>query len=110
MTERVVPFAMGFVVPLVVQPLVGWWLNSGRGVAFTTALLFVMGIVVSRWRPGTPWPRARALWLGSVTGSAAVLFWIGPGTIWPIVLAFAAGIGAAAAFGGAAAARPRQEQ
>jgi hypothetical protein len=44
---------------------------------------------------------ALALWAGAISGTTVVLFSIGPGTIWPIVLVIAAAITAGAVFGGA---------
>ena len=67
----------------------------------TVLVLVALGVFAALWRSGRPWVRACALWAGATSGSTVVLFWIGPGTIWPIVLAFATAVTAAAVFGGA---------
>ena len=66
----------------------GWWLDDGRRVAVgflgTMALAFVTA---------TSLQNANALWLGVNIGMAGVMFlWLGAGNLWPIVLAFAAGV------------------
>jgi len=102
-------FGAGFVVPVAVLRIEGWWLNSGRGVALALAILFALGAAAAVGRRER-WPRrAGAVAFGSTVGSAAMLFRIGPGTIWPIVLVTAAALSAAAAFaGGAIASRARR--
>ena len=85
-SETVVPLLIGAVSAAYTQSWTGWWLNSGTGVAFTMAALFLLAAFFASWRAGSPWARAMALWVGSMTGLAASLFWMGPGTIWPIVL------------------------
>lgn len=99
------PFVIAFAVPVAVHQFAGWWLNSSRGVAATLALLFVLGVVFALGRPARPWRRAGALCVGAFAGSVAVLVWTGPGTIWPIVLAFAAVLSTAAAVAGTGVAR-----
>ena len=99
--ERAALFVLGFAVVAALQAVGGWWLNSGRGVLRTVLALVALGVFVALWRSGRPWVRAWALWAGATSGSTVVLFWRGPGTIWPIVLAVAATITAAAVFGGA---------
>jgi len=103
--ENAVLIAAGFLVPILVQHLSGWWLDSGRGVALTLLLLWGLAAVAALHRPSHAWRRAGRLCAGSITGSAAVLVWNGAGTIWPIVLGFAAALSAAATFGGAALVR-----
>ena len=85
-SETIVPLLMGALSVAYLQSRTGWWLNSGTGVVFTMAVLFLMAALIATWRAGSPWARARALWVGSMTGLAASLVWTGPGTIWPIVL------------------------
>ncbi len=98
---------VGAIVGAGVQPLTstGWWLNSGRGVALTTAVLIGTAFVVGL--RGFAWPAGRAeaagaaaLWAGVNVGMAAVLFDAGPGTIFPIVLAVGAAISALAVCAG----------
>ena len=99
--EKAAWFVLGFAVVATSYVVGGWWLNSGSGVLRTVLGLLALGVFAALWRSGSPWIRACALWAGAISGSAAILFSIGPGTIWPIVLAFAAAITAGAVFGGA---------
>lgn len=101
MVEKTALFVVGFAVVAALQAAGGWWLNSGTGVLRTVLVLLALGVFAALWRSGRPWVRACALWAGAISGMAVVLFWIGPGTIWPIVLAAAAAITAGAVFGGA---------
>ena len=99
--ERAALFVLGFAVVPALQAVGGWWLNSGTGVLRTVLVLGTLGVFASLWRSGRPWVRACAVWAGAISGTTVVLFWMGPGTIWPIVLVVAAGMTAAAVFGGA---------
>ena len=94
-------FVVGLAAVAMLQAVGGWWLNSGMAVLRTVLVFGALGVVVALWRSGKPWARARALWAGTISGSTVVLFWTGPGTIWPIVLTVAAGLSAGAVFGGA---------
>jgi hypothetical protein len=85
-SETMVPLLVGALSAAYMQSRTGWWLNSGTGVAFTVGVLFLLGAFFASWTAGSPRARAIALWVGSMTGLAASLFWMGPGTIWPIVL------------------------
>ena len=99
--EKTAVFASGFLVMVGLQAVYGWWLNAGTDVLRTVLVLSAAGALAAFWRSGHPWVRARCLWAGAIAGTTAVLFWTGPGTIWPIVLAMAAAITAGAVFGGA---------
>ena len=101
MIEKAAWFVLGVAAVATSYVVGGWWLNSGTGVLRTVLGLLALGVFAALWRSGSPWVRACALWAGAISGSAAILFSIGPGTIWPIVLAFAAAITAGAVFGGA---------
>ena len=101
LAEKGVWFVLGFAAVATSYVVGGWWLNSGTGVLRTVLGLLALGVFAALWRSGSPWIRACALWAGAISGSAAILFSIGPGTIWPLVLAFAAAITAGAVFGGA---------
>jgi hypothetical protein len=68
------------------QVWTGWWLNSGTGVAWTIAMLFLLAAVVGATNSRSPWTGPVALWAGSMSGLTLSLFRIGPGAIWPIVL------------------------
>ena len=101
LVEKAVWFVLGFAAVATSYVVGGWWLNSGTGVLRTVLGLLALGVFAALWRSGSPWIRACALWAGAISGSTAILFSIGPGTIWPLVLAFAAAITAGAVFGGA---------
>jgi hypothetical protein len=85
-SQTIVPMLIGGLSAVYMQSWTGWWLNSGSGVAFTVAVLFLLAAFFAFWRAGSPWVGAIALWVGSMTGLTANLLWMGPGTIWPIVL------------------------
>ena len=102
-----VPLLMGAVSAASLQVCTGWWLNSGTGVACTVAVLFLLALCVGSWSPGSPWTRGTALWAGAMTGLAASLFWIGPGTIWPIVVTVSSVLSASAVVAGISVGRLR---
>lgn len=99
--EKAAIFVLGLLVAVSLQIVNGWWLNSGEEVLRTILVLFALGLLVASWRSGRPWVRACALWAGAISGMTVALFWIGPGTIWPIVLVAASVMSAGAVFGGA---------
>ena len=78
----------------------GWWLNSGQGVAITSLVLALLAVPIGAalsWplqSRSVVWPGA--LWAGANIGLAIVLFRVGPGSIFPIVLVVGAGISAIA--------------
>jgi hypothetical protein len=94
-------FMVGLLVTRALYIANGWWLNSGREVLRTSVVLAALGVFATIWRPGNPRLRAGGVWAGAVFEMTMLLFLSGPGTIWPIVLVFAASISAAAVFGGA---------
>jgi hypothetical protein len=99
--EKAAWFAAGLVVIAALHAAGGWWLNSGSGVLRTVIGLAAVGLLAgSRGSPGL-WTRAGTLWAGAISATAMLLIWIGPGTLWPIVLVIAAAIAAMAVFGGA---------
>lgn len=102
--DGVIPFTVGLLVSMLLQWAGGWWLNSGRGVVTTTVVLFGVAVAFCL-RSEAPWHRAGALWIGSIVGMAAALLWVGPGTIWPIVMVVAAGLTSASVFAGALVAK-----
>lgn len=69
----------------------GWWLNSQFGVASTGAAVALVAFVltlVGSAATRTQWYRLGGLWTGAIVGVTVRLFVIGPGTIFPIVIAF----------------------
>lgn len=92
LSERFLAFASGAMAILAIHVEQGWWLDAGSRVLTTGLVLAVAGFVLAAWHPDGRWGRATALWCGALAGSAGVLFWLGPGNLWPITLAFAAAI------------------
>ena len=86
-----IPFTVGLSTSVLLQWAGGWWLNSGRGVVTTMAILFGVAVAVCLGSDA-PWYRAGALCVGSIIGMTAALLWVGPGTIWPIVMVVATGL------------------
>ena len=72
-----------------------WFLNSGRAVGFTALCLLVAGLVAS-----ASWARDRDdamthsanVAAGALVAMTVVLFFVGPGTIFPIVIVFGGAI------------------
>jgi hypothetical protein len=93
-------FAAGAAVAAALHAWGGWWLNSGASVLRTVVVLLVAGIFAGLGRSDNAVVRACALWAGANVSFAAILFTIGPGTIFPIVLAVGALISAASVTGG----------
>ena len=92
---------LGVVVAAGAQWLVptGWWLNTGEGVAITSLVLALLAAAIAVPAAQLSSPSLRrpvALWAGANVGLALVLFKGSPGNIFPIVLAFGAGISALA--------------
>jgi hypothetical protein len=100
--QQVAIFALGVAVAAFSYRVDGWWLDSGAGALRTMLGLFVIASLLTLLRTGPLWGACAALWLGAFVGTAGVLFRVGPGTIWPIVLILAAGILALAVFAGGA--------
>jgi hypothetical protein len=83
-----------------------WFLNSGRGVAFTIGCLLVGSAVAAAIGPPAPRDRVltgTAFGAGALVAMAGVLFSGGAGTIFPIVLAVAAVIAVTSGVAGALA-------
>ena len=68
------PVVAGMVIPIAVQAITGWWLNSGRGVACVDGALFALAVGFGI--RGTPSAAARlvGLWAGAQIGLTAYLF------------------------------------
>lgn len=101
LVEAFAAAAVGLVVVRALDAANGWWLNSGSDVLRTSLVLLALGLFVAVWPFGRPWVRAAGLWAGAIIEMTVLLFRAGPGTIWPIVMVFAASISAGAVFAGA---------
>jgi len=95
-------FVLGVGVAASIQPFTptGWWLNSFDGVEIVTVALFLLGVSVSFATPvqqgHSPVEVSLPLWCGVMVGFAVALVAIGPGNLFPIVLAVAGVISAVA--------------
>ena len=81
-----------------------WFLNSGRAVAFTAALLFVAGVLLGIASRGVSRQAIIAggnLSAGAVAAMGVVLGVTGPGNLFPIALTIGASIVAISAIAGA---------
>ena len=77
----------------------GWFLNSGRGVAVVGVVCAVVGALIGFGRRDSV-REAAMVASGAVLAMVAVLFTIGPGTIFPIVIVFGTAIIAGATAAG----------
>jgi hypothetical protein len=80
-----------------------WIMKSGSGIGVCFAAFLVVGAVVVAYRHSATdlLRRARSVILGAVVAMIVALLIIGPGTLWPIVIASnGAIIGGAALVGG----------
>jgi hypothetical protein len=113
MGGELIAFVVGVIASLVVNSQAGWWLNTGYGVGVMLGTLFVLGIgvggIYSTWGPQPRGAFRRgglraAVWLsvGAIFSSAAFLFHVGPGNIFPIVLFLSAALTLGAVFAGSA--------
>ena len=87
MKIAILAFALvaGAASAVVSQLLTGWWLDSGRGVALMMAMLCALSIALVWFDRRAP----LALWVGMINATIVILFMIGPGSLFPIVLVFA---------------------
>jgi hypothetical protein len=69
----------------------GWWLDTNDRVVNTSGALAVLAFGVGALWPKRTWLPALHLWIGFMAGMAAILFIIGPGNIFPIVLTIGGG-------------------
>jgi hypothetical protein len=83
---RAVPLATGVASMVYVQIQTGWWLDAGARVLPTMLVLFVEAVVLGLKGSGPLRTKEATLWVGAMVGLTACLLYIGPGTIWPIVL------------------------
>ena len=96
------PLLAGLLIPLYLQTIAGWWLNSGRGVAYTDGALLALAVAFGSLGMGPPLiARLVALWIGAQVSLAAYLFLHeGGSTIFPIVIMVGAILSAAAVAAG----------
>jgi len=96
------PLCAGALASVYLQTVTGWWLNSGRGVAYTGGALLGLAVIFGRGRTERALPvRLVALWLGAQISLAAYLFFHeGGSTIFPIVIMGGAILSAAAVAAG----------
>jgi hypothetical protein len=96
------PLLAGALIPVYMQTVTGWWLNSGRGVAYTGGALLALAVVFGSVRAGRALAvRLVALWIGAQLSLAAYLFFHeGGSTIFPIVIMGGAILSAAAVAAG----------
>jgi hypothetical protein len=83
MTTHLLPqIAAGAAVALALHLYQGWWLDAGQRVLVTVAAIAVTTMVV-----GATVPKTAAFGAGVAGGMIAILFAIGPGNLFPIVIA-----------------------
>ena len=87
-----VALVAGVISAFVSQTLTDWWLDSRRGVALMMAMLCALSVALVWFDRRAP----LAVWVGMINATIVILFVIGPGTNFPIVMAFAAGLSALA--------------
>jgi hypothetical protein len=78
----------------------GWFLNSGRNVLLVAAILAAGAAILSVRRRASV-PDVVSYGIGAVAAMSVTLFAIGPGTIFPIVIAFGSCVVALAVLAGA---------
>jgi hypothetical protein len=78
----------------------GWFLNSGRGVGTVAAIVVLATAAVFGFRAAPCGVSVGAFTIGAAAAIAGTLFVIGPGTIFPIVIAAGGAIVAVAATAG----------
>jgi hypothetical protein len=83
---------LGVVVAVVMQFAGGgWWLDTHDRVVITAGVLAIVACAVGGLSPKRTWWPAIHLWTGFMVGITVILFIIGPGNIFPIVLAVGGG-------------------
>jgi hypothetical protein len=83
-----------------------WFLNSGRGVAFTAGSLFLASVVAglrTRGMPRDAMVAGGTVAAGAIVAMCVVLALTGPGTLFPIALAIGAGVAIISSAAGALA-------
>jgi hypothetical protein len=100
--EILPPLLAGLLMSVYMQTVTGWWLNSGRGVAYTDGALLALAALFGSIGAGPPLVvRLVALWTGAQVSLTAYLFLHeGGSTIFPIVILGGAILSAAAVAAG----------
>jgi len=80
-----------------------WFLNSGRAVVFTVVLLVVAGAIVSAADRRESIVRGANAAAGALAAMIVILAVVGPGTLFPIAIAFGAVIAVTSTGAGALA-------
>lgn len=94
------PLTIGLLVAVALQAAAGWWLNSGPRVVAGELVFLILAAGVSGLSRRRQAARLVALWLGVQIGLTGFLFWMGPGTIWPLTLAMGGVLSAVAVAAG----------
>ena len=81
-----------------------WWMETTRSMAVTLIVVFLVAFASFLRRSRSPWPEGLAMLAGIGLSMTIILFLIGPGNLWPIVLVFGLALTGEALFLGAAAA------
>ena len=94
---------LGGAIAIILHLKNGWWLDAGDRLAEMLIALGVAAVIVGLWRHDkTPaYLRVAELWVAFVITSSLVLFTIGPGSIFPIVLIAIIVLSLVAVLGGA---------
>ncbi len=101
LAQTLPPLLAGLLIPIYMQTITGWWLNSGRGVAYTDGSLLALAVIFGIVGAGSLVVRLVALWIGAQVGLTSYLFLHeGGSTIFPIVIVFGAILSAAAVAAG----------
>lgn len=99
---HLIPAAVGILIAIVMNAG-GWWLDDGTRVRNLLIVLAIAALIVGFAGDSKRTVRREiALWLGFVVGMTVVLFVVGPGNIFPIVIATGASMAALTVLIGAA--------
>jgi len=91
---NLIPAALGILIAIAMN-MRGWWLDDGTRVRNMLIVLAIAALIVGFvGDPKRTTQRETTLWLGFVVGMTGVLFAIGPGNIFPIVIVIGAGLAA----------------
>ena len=97
---NLIPAAVGILIAIAMN-MRGWWLDDGTRVRNMLIVLAAAALIVGFvGDPKRTTRRETTLWLGFVAGMTGVLFAIGPGNIFPIVILIGAGLAAVSIFVG----------